>query len=69
MKAHAIVFDAPRQLSVKQLDVREPGADDLVVEVAYSGISTGTERLLWSGTCQHSLAWHTPWSQVMKRWA
>ncbi len=50
MKAHAIVFDAPRQLSVKQLDVREPGADDLVVEVAYSGISTGTERLLWSGT-------------------
>ncbi|NBY33366.1 MAG: chlorophyll synthesis pathway protein BchC, partial [Betaproteobacteria bacterium] len=44
MKAQAIVFDAPRQLSVKQLDLREPGADDLVVDVAYSGISTGTER-------------------------
>ena len=50
MKAQAIVFDAPRQLSVKQLDLREPGADDLVVDVAYSGISTGTERLLWTGT-------------------
>ena len=50
MKAHAIVFDAPRQLSVKQLDLREPGAEDLVVDVAYSGISTGTERLLWTGT-------------------
>jgi 3-hydroxyethyl bacteriochlorophyllide a dehydrogenase len=37
-------------LSVKALDLREPGADDLVVEVAYSGISTGTERLLWTGT-------------------
>ena len=50
MKAQAIVFDAPRELSVKLLDLRDPGAEDLVVEVAYSGISTGTERLLWTGT-------------------
>nr|WP_283255050.1 chlorophyll synthesis pathway protein BchC [Marivita sp. GX14005] len=26
-----------------------PGAGDIVVDVAYSGISTGTEKLFWSG--------------------
>ncbi len=50
MKAHAIVFDAPRTLSVQTLELktREPG--DVEVEVTSSGISTGTERLLWDGT-------------------
>ena len=27
-----------------------PGPDDLVVEVTHSGISTGTEKLFWTGT-------------------
>jgi bacteriochlorophyllide a dehydrogenase len=48
--AQAIVFDAPRTLSVQTLALKpcEPG--DIEVEVGYSGISTGTERLLWDGT-------------------
>ena len=48
--ASAIVFDAPQALSVQTLEVKafEPG--DLEVEVTFSGISTGTERLLWDGT-------------------
>jgi len=50
MHASAIVFQAPCQLSVRTLEVREPVAGDLLVEVDYSGISTGTERLLWDGS-------------------
>jgi 3-hydroxyethyl bacteriochlorophyllide a dehydrogenase len=29
--------------------LQEPGADDIIVEARWSGISSGTERLLWSG--------------------
>ncbi len=50
MKAQAIVFQAPLQLSVRTLELRAPAADDLEVEVLHSGISTGTERMLWDGS-------------------
>jgi bacteriochlorophyllide a dehydrogenase len=30
--------------------LKAPGPGDLVVEIAHSGISTGTEKLFWSGT-------------------
>lgn len=48
-QSDAIVFDQPRQLGIKRLALaaRQPG--DVVVEIEASGISTGTERLLWSG--------------------
>ena len=47
--ALAVVFDAPETLRIAQLDLAEPGAEDVVVEIEWSGISTGTERLLWTG--------------------
>lgn len=50
MKASAIVFQAPLQLSVRTLELRAPAPDELEVEVLHSGISTGTERLLWDGS-------------------
>lgn len=37
-------------LGLDSLGLTPPGADDLVVDIAYSGISTGTEKLFWSGT-------------------
>lgn len=46
----AIVFVSPRVLEVQRLELAEMGAGDVEVEVAYSGISTGTERLLWDGS-------------------
>jgi 3-hydroxyethyl bacteriochlorophyllide a dehydrogenase len=49
MKATAIIFSEPEQLAVRSLDLTPPTATDAVVEIAWSGISTGTERLLWSG--------------------
>ena len=48
--APAIVFEAPRSLEVRSLELKPFEAGDLEVEVSFSGISTGTERLLWDGT-------------------
>lgn len=50
MKAKAIVFEAPHSLSVRELELAPMGPRDLEISVAFSGISTGTERLLWEGT-------------------
>ncbi len=49
-QAQAIVFDAPRVLSVQTLELKAFEAADLEIEVSHSGISTGTERLLWDGS-------------------
>lgn len=45
----AVVIAEPMRLSLSRLALPEPGSDDVVVDIAWSGISTGTERLLWSG--------------------
>ncbi len=50
MDTLAVVIAGPEQLSLQRLALNDPGPADLVVEVEWSGISTGTERLLWSGT-------------------
>ncbi|MBA4263528.1 MAG: chlorophyll synthesis pathway protein BchC [Comamonadaceae bacterium] len=50
MKASAIVFNSPRHLAVQSLDLRDMAEGDIEVEVEYSGISTGTERMLWDGS-------------------
>ena len=49
MDTLAVVIEAPERLSLRRLELNDPGPGDVVVEVAWSGISTGTERLLWSG--------------------
>ena len=49
MKSNAIVLERPEHLSLESLELNAPGEDDLLVEVDWSGISTGTERLLWNG--------------------
>ena len=50
MNADAIVFQSPCQLSVQPLPLRAMVPGDIEVQVEYSGISTGTERLLWDGS-------------------
>lgn len=49
LKTTAVVLQQPQQLALSQLELSEPSAQDLVVDVEWSGISSGTERLLWSG--------------------
>src|SRR5271165_1162755 len=45
----AVVLERPEQLVLSRLDLNVPGDEDVVVDMEWSGISTGTERLLWSG--------------------
>lgn len=49
MRAASIVFERPGRLALRELDLDPPGPDDLVVAVERTGISAGTERLLWTG--------------------
>lgn len=49
----AVVIEGPERLALDRLALQQPAADDIVVAVEWSGISTGTERLLWSGRMPH----------------
>jgi 3-hydroxyethyl bacteriochlorophyllide a dehydrogenase len=49
LTALAVVLHAPEQLEIRELELDAPGAADVLVDMEWSGISTGTERLLWSG--------------------
>jgi 3-hydroxyethyl bacteriochlorophyllide a dehydrogenase len=44
-----VVIEGPERLAVGRLALQSPAEDDVVVEVEWSGISSGTERLLWFG--------------------
>ena len=49
MHADAIVMEAPGRVAPRALSLRDPAPGEVVVAVSRSGISTGTESLLWSG--------------------
>ncbi len=49
MESSAVVLNGPKDLEVGALKLTEPGPADLVVDITHSGISTGTEKLFWSG--------------------
>jgi 3-hydroxyethyl bacteriochlorophyllide a dehydrogenase len=49
MQTQAIVLEAPEHLALSQLELEPPGEADVVVDIEFSGISTGTEKLLWNG--------------------
>ncbi len=53
MNALAVVLEQPERLALNQLELSPPGEEDVVVDIDWSGISTGTERLLWSGRMPH----------------
>ena len=49
MKTTAVVLERPEHLVLSALELEAPGEEDLVVDIEWSGISTGTEKLLWTG--------------------
>ena len=49
MQTAAVVMNKPEAIALERVELVEPGNDDVVVAVDWSGISTGTERLLWTG--------------------
>ena len=50
MNAQAVVFQHPRELSLRSLALPALENGQVEVQVDYSGISTGTERMLWDGS-------------------
>jgi 3-hydroxyethyl bacteriochlorophyllide a dehydrogenase len=49
MDTLAVILEAPRRLALRSLEMKPLEASDVLVEIAWSGISTGTEKLLWTG--------------------
>jgi 3-hydroxyethyl bacteriochlorophyllide a dehydrogenase len=49
MDTVAVVLEQPGKLALRTVTLRDPEADDIVVDAAWTGISSGTERLLWAG--------------------
>ncbi|OCW58497.1 chlorophyll synthesis pathway protein BchC [Hoeflea olei] len=49
MQTNAVVFEQPNRIGLRELDVTAPGDGDVVVETIWSGISAGTEKLLFEG--------------------
>ncbi len=49
MDTVAVVLERPRELKLNELQLESVGENDVAVDVDWSGISTGTERLLYTG--------------------
>ena len=49
LTALSVVLERPEHLALTHLRLTPPTAQDVVVEINWSGISTGTEKLLWTG--------------------
>jgi 3-hydroxyethyl bacteriochlorophyllide a dehydrogenase len=49
VQATAVILEGPRKLGLGDVTLTGPSDGDLVVDVRYSGISTGTEKLFWTG--------------------
>jgi 3-hydroxyethyl bacteriochlorophyllide a dehydrogenase len=50
MSTTAVVLKEPGHIELRRISLPPLGAGDLLVDVEWSAISTGTERLLYSGT-------------------
>ncbi len=48
-RSTAVVFEQPRKMALRPVQLPEPHSTDCLIEVRWTGISTGTERLLWDG--------------------
>ena len=49
MITKAVVMTEPGSLAIKPVDLKNPSKEDVVIEINYSGISTGTEKLFYNG--------------------
>src|ERR1700749_1639630 len=49
MQALAVILENPRQLSLQSLALADATDGDVIVDIEWTAISTGTERLLYEG--------------------
>lgn len=50
VKTDVVILSGPQSLCLGSAGLTDPAPGDLVVDIAHSGISTGTEKLFWLGT-------------------
>ena len=50
METLAVVVEEPERVALRSLTLTPPGADDVVVSIDFSGISMGTEKLMYNGS-------------------
>ena len=50
MHAQAVVLTEPKSIKLETLELAQASDEDVIVDMEWTGISGGTERLLWSGT-------------------
>jgi bacteriochlorophyllide a dehydrogenase len=55
MKTQAIVIPEPNRVELREVELIEPGPQDVVVRTAYTSISAGTERMLLAGRLPHPM--------------
>jgi 2-desacetyl-2-hydroxyethyl bacteriochlorophyllide A dehydrogenase len=53
--AWAVVFEGPRQVALRRVDLPAPGDGDVLVRTLWSGISSGTEMLAYRGEIDPAL--------------
>ena len=49
METTAVILEGPGRLALRGLELEPLAAADVLVDIAFSGISSGTEKLLWNG--------------------
>ncbi len=49
METTAVILEKPESLALRSLELEPVGVSDVLVDTAWSGISSGTEKLLWTG--------------------
>ncbi|MEM1375241.1 MAG: chlorophyll synthesis pathway protein BchC [Pseudomonadota bacterium] len=49
MQTTAVLLAEPKVLGLETVALKAPGKGDVVIEITHSGISTGTEKLFYSG--------------------
>ena len=50
METLAVVVEEPERVALRSLTLTPPQADDVVVSIDFSGISMGTEKLMYNGS-------------------
>jgi bacteriochlorophyllide a dehydrogenase len=51
----AVVIPSPGKVELQNVNLRQPGPDDVLVQTAYTSISAGTERMLLAGQMPHPM--------------
>lgn len=50
MQTTALILEQPGKTTLRDVALTEPAAEDAVVDMLWSGVSTGTEKMLWDGS-------------------